>query len=146
MAHTFTCLYFHVVFSTKLRRPMIPIDLRPKVWSYIGGIARENKARALAIGGMPDHAHLLLSLNAEMSIAKSIQLIKGGSSGWMSDLLQRDFKWQEGYAAFTVSQSNLDSVKHYINHQEEHHRKMDFATEWKRLLERHGIILPARDS
>ena len=112
----------------------------------MGGIARENKARALAIGGVPDHVHLLLSLNAEVNISKSVQVIKAGSSGWMTDLLQKDFKWQEGYAAFTVSQSNLDSVKHYIDHQEEHHRKIDFATEWKLLLEKHGIVLPARDS
>lgn len=120
------------------------MDLRPKFWSYMGGIARENKARALAIGGMPDHVHLLLSLSAEIPVSKAVQLIKAGSNGWMSDLLQRDFKWQEGYAAFTVSMSNLDSVKHCINRQE-HHRKIDFATEWKLLLEKHGIVLPARD-
>jgi REP element-mobilizing transposase RayT len=94
MAHTFTRLYFHVVFSTKLRRPIIPMELRPKLWSYMGGIARENKARGLAIGGMSDHAHLLLSLTPDMAVAKAVQVVKAGSSGWMSDLLQRDFKWQ----------------------------------------------------
>ena len=62
----------------------------------------------------------------------------------MTNLTGKDFKWQEGYAAFTVSLSNLDSVQHYIDRQEEHHRKMDFATEWKLLLEKHGIVLPMR--
>ena len=62
----------------------------------------------------------------------------------MSKLTNKDFRWQEGYAAFTVSRSNLDSVRHYIDHQEEHHRKMDFAKEWKLLLEKHGIALPTR--
>ena len=66
--------------------------------------------------------------------------LKAASSGWMSDLLQKDFKWQEVYAAFTVSLSNLDSVRQYINHQEEHHPKIDFATEWKLLLEKHGTF------
>jgi len=146
MAHTFTCLYFHIVFSTKFRRPTIPTELRPRLWSYMGGIARENRFRALAIGGMSEHAHLLLSLNPPMPICTAVQLMKAGSSGWMSDLTNKDFKWQEGYAAFSVSLSNLDSVKHYVDHQEEHHRKIDFATEWKLLLQKHGIALPPRDS
>ena len=144
MAHTFTCLYFHVVFSTRLRRSLIAVELRPRLWSYMGGIAREHNFRALAVGGMADHAHLLLSLNPAMSVATATQKIKAGSSLWTSRETEKDFKWQEGYAAFTVSRSNLDSVKHYIDHQEEHHRKIDFATEWKALLEKHGIVLPPR--
>ena len=144
MAHTFTCLYVHVVFGTRFRRPLIPAEIRPRLWSYMGGIARENKFRALTISGMSEHAHLLLSLNPAISVSDSIKQIKAGSSAWMTSETSKDFKWQEGYAAFSVSLSNLDSVKHYINHQEEHHRKMDFATEWKLLLEKHGIVLPVR--
>jgi REP element-mobilizing transposase RayT len=144
MAHTFTSLYFHVVFATKSRRPLILSEMRPRVWSYMGGIAHQNHFRALAIGGMADHAHLLLSLSPTINVSTAVQLVKTGSSGWMKELTGKDFKWQEGYAAFTVSVSNLVSVKRYIDHQEEHHRKIDFATEWKRLLEKHGIVLPAR--
>jgi REP element-mobilizing transposase RayT len=144
MAHTFSCLYFHVVFATKSRRALILSEVRPRMWSYMGGIARENRFRALAIGGMADHAHLLLSLSPTINISTAVQLVKAGSSGWIKDLTGNDFRWQEGYAAFTVSLSSLDSVKHYIDHQEEHHRRIDFATEWKLLLEKHGIVLPAR--
>ena len=144
MAHTFTCLYFHAVFSTKFRKSLIPDDLKPRLWSYMGGIARENGFRALAVGGMAEHAHLLLSLKPAIPVATAIKIVKAGSSGWMSDRLRADFKWQEGYAAFTVSLSLLDSVKRYIANQEQHHRKIDFATEWRLLLEKHGIVLPAR--
>jgi REP element-mobilizing transposase RayT len=93
---------------------------------------------------MADHAHMLISLNPAIALADAIKEIKAGSSAWMSSTTGKDFKWQEGYAGFTVSLSNLDSVKHYIDHQEEHHRKMDFATEWKLLLEKHGINPKAR--
>jgi hypothetical protein len=112
----------------------------------MGGITRENRCRALTIGGMADHAHMLISLNPAIAIADAIREIKAGSSGWMTRRIGKDFKWQEGYAAFSVSLSNLDAVKHYIDHQEEHHRKMDFATEWKLLLQKHGIDLtPKQD-
>ena len=142
MAHIFTSLYFHIVFAARFRRSIISSEMCPRLWRYMGGIARNNGFRALTIGGMADHAHLLLSLNPAMSVANAVQLIKTSSSGWMTESTRKDFKWQEGYAAFSVSVSNLESVKHYINHQEEHHRKMDFATEWKLLLEKHGIVLP----
>jgi hypothetical protein len=77
-------------------------------------------------------------------IAKAVQLIKAGSSLWMNETTGKNFEWQEGYAAFTVSLSNLDSVKRYIRNQEQHHRKIDFAEEWKLLLKKHGIVLPYR--
>ena len=141
MAHTFTCLYHHVVFGTKFRRPVIALEIRPRLWAYMGGIARENRCRALIIGGMAEHAHLLISLNPAIAIADAVREIKAGSSAWMSQTTGKDFKWQEGYAAFTVSSSNLDSVQDYIDHQEERHRKTDFATEWKLLLAKHGIDL-----
>lgn len=94
--------------------------------------------------GMGEHAHLLLSLKPVMPIAAAVKIVKAGSSGWINDLLRADFKWQEGYAAFTVSLSLLDSVKRYVANQEQHHRKIDFAAEWRLLLEKHGILLPAR--
>jgi REP element-mobilizing transposase RayT len=109
----------------------------------MGGIARENNFRALCVGGMADHAHLLLSLPPALAVAEAMRLIKAGCSKWVSESSGKRFAWQEGYAAFTVSLSNRESIERYIHNQEKHHRKMDFATEWKLLLERHGIVLPA---
>ena len=89
---------------------------------------------------MQDHAHVLLSLPTAMSVAKAVQLIKGGSSKWINDHLdRRSFAWQDGYAAFTIGVSQLQATVRYIDNQERHHAKKTFAQEWKHMLERHGM-------
>lgn len=106
----------------------------------MAGIARLNRFKALAVGGMPDHAHILLSLPATMPIAKAVQLIKGGSSLWINDhLRRRTFAWQEGYAAFSIGISQVEKTVRYINNQERHHKRMTATEELERMLERHGI-------
>src|SRR5436190_12752162 len=109
-------MHLHCVFSTKERRPMITPDLRDRLWPYLGGIARENKMKAIEVGGMPDHVHVLLSLPSTASIAKAMQLIKGGSSKWVHDTFpeHRHFSWQVKYGAFGVSVSLLDKTIQYI--------------------------------
>jgi putative transposase len=140
MSHTYYSILAHCVFSTKERRVSIPADLKAKLWPYIAGIARQNKFKALAVGGMPDHCHALLSLPTTMSVAKAVQLIKGGSSKWINDHLERrSFDWQDGYAAFSISVSQLENTIRYINNQERHHAKMDFVQELEKMLKRHGI-------
>ena len=88
--------HLHCVFSTKERRPIITPALRERLWPFLGGIARQNKMKAIEIGGMPDHVHILLSLPSTVSIAKAMQLIKGGSSKWVHDTFSehRLFGWQ----------------------------------------------------
>jgi putative transposase len=90
---------------------------------------------------VPDHVHLLLSLPPAISIAKAMQLIKGGSSKWVHETFpeQRLFRWQEKYGAFSVSVSQLDKIREYIRNQEEHHRKMTFQEEFLALLKKHGL-------
>jgi putative transposase len=133
--------YFHCVFSTKERRPLITPTLSERLWPFLGGIARKHQMTALEIGGMDDHVHILLSLPSALSIAKALQLIKGGSSKWVHETFpeQRLFGWQENYGAFTVSVSQLDKIIKYIKGQVEHHRKMTFQEEFLALLERHRI-------
>ena len=80
MSHSFTNSLFHCIFSTKNRKPVITDDLQSKLWPYMGGIARDNRMTAIAIGGVEDHAHILLAIPSTMAIAKAVQLIKGGSS------------------------------------------------------------------
>jgi REP element-mobilizing transposase RayT len=120
---------------------LITTEIRERLWPYLGGIARENEMKALAIGGVADHVHLLLSLPATMPIAKAMQLIKGGSSKWVHETFsdQRLFAWQTKYGAFSVSFSQLDGVIQYIETQEEHHRKMSFQEEFLALLKKHRI-------
>src|SRR4051794_24602261 len=102
MANTFTCLHYHVIFSTKNREPWIQPTMQDRVWSYLAGIAQANKMNPIQIGGMADHVHLVLGLPTTLSISDATQLIKGGSSKWMKEELpgMRGFGWQDGYAAF----------------------------------------------
>ena len=141
MAHSYISLYVHYIFSTKHRQKIIKPELEERLWPYKGGIARENKMKALAIGGIEDHVHLFLSLPSTLSISKAIQLIKGGSSTWVSKTFHefKDFQWQEGYGAFSISQSHIDRTIHYINNQKEHHKKKTFKEEYLAILKKHGI-------
>jgi REP element-mobilizing transposase RayT len=142
MSHTYYSILVHCVFSTKERRILVPANLQQRLWPYMAGIARLNKFKALAVGGMPDHAHVLLSLPTSMSVAKAVQLIKGGSSKWINDHLpNRSFDWQDGYAAFTIGISQLEVTIRYIDNQEKHHKKMTLDEELSRMLKRHGIKL-----
>ncbi|HLJ27306.1 MAG TPA: IS200/IS605 family transposase [Candidatus Angelobacter sp.] len=141
MAHVYASLLVHCVFSTKERKRLINDEMQPRLWAYIGGIARLNKFKALAVGGTPDHAHVLLSLSASMPVPKAVQLIKGGSSKWINDQkLKRTFAWQDGYGVFSIGISQVQRTIHYINHQKEHHMKVGFEDELKLILAKHGIV------
>jgi putative transposase len=141
MANTFHALNVHCVFCTKNRDPLLTPEIRARLWPLIGGIAKQSGIQPRCVGGMSDHAHLLLSLPTSLSVAKAIQLIKGGSSGWLGKTFPslRNFAWQEGYAAFGVSFSHLEEVVRYIQNQEEHHRTKTFREEYLTFLQKHGI-------
>ena len=141
MANTYTALHYHFVFSTKNRQPWIAAEIEERIWEYLGGIARTNKMKPLITGGIEDHIHILLGAPPTIAPAKIAQLIKGGSSAWIHDTLPhlREFGWQDGYGAFTVSKSLLPDVSEYIRNQREHHRVKTFQEEYRALLERHGI-------
>jgi REP element-mobilizing transposase RayT len=130
MAHTYISDLVHCVFSTKNRRDLIAIDVQPKLWAYLGGIARKNGFKALIVGGTQNHVHVLLSMPATLPLAKAMQLIKGGSSHWMNGNHTKGFAWQEGYGAFTVGISQRDQTISYIRAQPEHHKKRSFEEEF----------------
>ncbi len=138
---SYVSAYFHCVFSTKERQRLITPELLERLWPFLGGIARQNKMKAIEIGGMEDHVHILLSLPATTTISKAMQLIKGGSSKWIHETFpeHRLFAWQEEYGAFSVSVSQLEKTIEYICRQEAHHRKMTFQEEFLALLQRHRI-------
>lgn len=141
MANTYTSLHYHVVFSTRNREPLIPKDVRDRIWAFLGGIARENKMKALCIGGLEDRIHLLIMAPPAMALSKMVQLLKGGSSKWIHETFpaMRRFAWQDGYGAFTVSKSQIPEVIQYIQGQDEHHRAKTFQEEYLTFLEKHGI-------
>jgi putative transposase len=137
--HSFASCLIHCVWSTKNREPCLIPDLRERLWPYLGGIAKQNQMKALAIGGAADHVHILLSLPATLSVAKAMQLLKGNSSKWIRETFpkMRSFAWQEGYGAFSVGISGLDATLTYINNQTEHHRKRSFREEFIAMLQKH---------
>jgi REP element-mobilizing transposase RayT len=139
MSHTYISDLVHCVFSTKLRRDLISTKIQPDLWAFVGGIARKNEFKALTVGGTENHLHVLLSLPATMSLAKAMQLLKGGSSHWMNETHTRGFAWQEGYGAFTVGISQKNDTIRYIQSQAEHHRKRSFEEEFVAFLKKHGV-------
>ena len=138
---SYTCIHFHLVFSTKHRQPFIVEGLEERLYQYIGGLLGNRKSRLLAAGGIPDHVHLLVSLSKELSVSDALRDIKTNSSAWIHETYpdHRTFAWQTGYGAFAVSFGDIDRVKAYIAGQKEHHRRVTFKEEFVALLESHGI-------
>ncbi len=139
--HSFNSCLVHCVWSTKKREPFLSPDLRDRLWPYLGGIARENKMKALAIGGVADHVHMLISLPKTLSVAKALQLLKGNSSKWIHEKFPKlhSLEWQEGYGALSIGISAVDATVRYIRNQAEHHRMRSFREEFVAMLRRHGL-------
>ena len=146
MAHTFTNLLTHIVFSTKDRQPWLNAEIKPRLFAYLGGIFRELDAKALTINGPADHVHILASLPAKTALSEIMRTVKANSSGWVHETFPAAgaFAWQMGYGAFSVSQSNIEVVRAYIENQEAHHRRMTFQEEYVALLKKHDIEYDAR--
>jgi putative transposase len=141
MAHSYTCLLYHLVFSTKDREPWLQAELRPRLWEYLSGAIRSEGGFCLIANGVSDHVHLLARLRQDKAISEVLRSIKANSSGWIHDAFPklRGFHWQEGYGAFTVSKSQMEAVRRYIAGQEAHHRKVTFQEEFLALLKAHEI-------
>ncbi len=138
MSHTYVQNVIHVVFSTKDRRKTISPEFQPRLWAYVAGICKKLGAHVHAVGGMEDHIHFLIQVPPTVAVAKAISTIKSNSSRWVSED-GRNFTWQQGYAAFSVSSSNVAAVIRYIRNQEAHHKKMDFDAEFVALLKKHMV-------
>src|SRR5436190_2730694 len=132
MPQSFAAMYAHIIFSTKNREPSIDVSWQPNLYKYIGGIAKNNDFVLLGAGGVADHIHLLISIGRGLSIADLVRLVKSNSSKWVHENFpgNSSFAWQAGYGAFSVSRSQLPSVKEYLAGQEEHHRRRTFKEEF----------------
>lgn len=146
MPQSFTCLHYHLIVSTKHREPAITPGLRPRLYDYLGGLVRGEGGVLIAAGGMPDHVHLLARLSQQRDVADVLRVVKTNSSKWVHDTFPAaaGFGWQTGCGAFAVSYSNLEVVKAYIAHQEEHHRAMSFQDEFRAFLRKHEIEFDER--
>ena len=146
MGHTYTNLLTHVIFSTKDRIKYLRETHRNEVFSYMGGIARNIGAQAVNIGGYDDHVHLLIKASPSLSIADVVRVVKTNSSRWIhaTHALNPAFAWQDGYSAFSVSESCVGEVVAYISRQAEHHRKVTFQEELIAYLKRNGVAYDER--
>lgn len=141
MANTYSQIYIHLVFSVKARQHLILDDWKDELYKYMCGIVNAKNQKVYAIGGMPDHVHVLLSMKPDMSLSELVKIIKANSSKWLNekDWVVGKFYWQEGFGAFSCSQSQLDRVIQYINNQKQHHQKRSFKDEYLDLLQKHEI-------
>ena len=141
MANTFSSLHVHLVFSTKNRTPWLTAELEEDVWRYLGGICRTHGLKALQIGGVDDHIHMLVGFPPTAALSDVVKRLKGESSKWISAKFPqlREFGWQDGYGAFTVGWSQLADTISYIQRQREHHAQKSFELEYRGFLKVHQL-------
>ncbi len=138
MPHSYTNVLIHYAFSTRERRKCIRTEWLPEVWAYMAAVGKNHDIPILKIGGMEDHAHVLLALPGTMTSAQAIQTLKTNTSRWLRERIP-DFEWQQGYGVFSVSASLAGTVKKYIGSQAEHHKKRSFEEEFLALLKKCGV-------
>jgi REP element-mobilizing transposase RayT len=141
MPQSLAKIYIHVIFSTKNREPLIAESWREELFNVFGGTANGLDCQSLIVGGVADHVHMLFQLGRTISVADAISKIKSTSSSWVNQSrhMNGEFHWQAGYAAFSVSQSNIEAVREYIRRQPEHHAKQLFQDELREWLRRYEI-------
>jgi REP element-mobilizing transposase RayT len=146
MSSSFCNLLYHIVFSTKDREPWMAASIRSRIHEYLGGAIRGEGGVALIVNGTADHVHILARLRQDKAVSKLVGEIKANSSGWISRTFSdaTGFAWQEGYGAFTVSESQVPRVRRYIERQEEHHRTVSFLEEFKVILRAHDLRFDER--
>lgn len=146
MPRSYTNLIYHVVFSTKERRPLITPERQERLYDYLGGTIRGLGGISLGINGVEDHVHLLAKLRPDKSVSDVLRDLKSNATGWMHDVFPdaKDFSWQNGYGAFSVGPSEIERIKRYIANQKIHHGRQSFEEEFVELLKVHEIEFDPR--
>ncbi|MBX2889027.1 MAG: IS200/IS605 family transposase [Ferruginibacter sp.] len=141
MAGTYSQIYLQIVFAVKGRENLIAKSWKDELHKYISGIISAKEQKAIIVNGMPDHIHAFLGLKPSMRISDLVRDIKNNSSKFINEkgFVDRKFNWQEGYGVFSYSHSQIENVYHYIQNQEEHHRKKSFKEEYLELLKKFEI-------
>ncbi len=145
MPQSLSRVLVHLIFSTKHREPLIALEIRPRLHAYIVGILDNLKSPSLQTGGVADHVHMLFALSRTITRAEVVEEVKKSSSKWMkAEGGVPGFSWQGGYGAFSIGESQTDTVVRYIQNQEEHHRKVTFQEEFRKFLERYKVAYDER--
>lgn len=138
MPNTYTQIHIHFVFAVKFRNGLINENFKISLYKYITGIIKNNDHKLLAIGGMPDHIHILIGFRATQSMSDLMKDVKQSSSKWINEnkFVNGHFQWQEGFGAFSYSKSQISDVTKYIENQEIHHQKKTFREEYLEILKK----------
>ena len=147
MPQSLVQIYLHIVYSTKERRDFLSSkELRKRTHSYLAGACNSLKCPAILVGGVEDHVHVLCRFGKTIEVATLIRELKRESSKWVKEQDQnlQNFHWQAGYGAFSVSPSHVAALKEYIADQENHHKKISFQDEFRRLCEKYGVEIDER--
>ena len=146
MPGTYSQILLHVVFSTKHRQPWITPAVKEQLYPYLGGIIRGEQGTLYDIGGVEDHVHLCFRWRPSGAISDLMRVLKANSSKWIHETFPalKEFAWQEGFAAFSVSKSQEIAIKNYIARQKEHHQQFDFKAELLKLLRAHHVDFDER--
>ncbi len=141
MANTYTQLYIHIVFAVEHRQNLIPKEHKEELHKFITGIITNNKHKVIQINSMPDHIHIFVGIDPSMALSELVKDIKANSSRFINkkQWVAGQFKWQEGYSAFTYAHSQIESVSNYILNQEKHHKQKSFREEYIELLKRFNV-------
>jgi putative transposase len=141
MPQSLANLYVHLIFSTKERLPVISNEVRPDLHSYMATVLANLNSPATLINSVEDHVHILFNMGRTVTLAQVVEDVKKSSSKWIKTQSSKlaGFAWQAGYGAFSVSESNVSKVAHYIRKQEEHHRVKSFQEEYRAFLTKHKI-------
>ena len=141
MANTYHQLYIQAVFPVKYRKAMINELWKPGLQSVIGKLINQTGCKTIIVNGVEDHIHCLFSLKPSLSLSEVMKTVKAKSSKWINEtgFLEHRFEWQEGYGAFSYSQSQMNSVYRYVKNQEKHHKHTSFREEYVKMLEKFEI-------
>lgn len=146
MPQSLVKIFVHTIFSTKNRQPFIDHEIEDLLFNYLGGICKGLECFPLKVGGHKDHVHILSSLSKKITVIKFLEELKSHSSSWIKTQGERyqNFYWQGGYGAFSVSPSAIESVKRYIENQQDHHKTISFQDEYRKILREHNIDFDER--
>ena len=141
MPQSLSNILVHLIWSTKERRPWLEPSIRPKTHAFLSGVVRECGCEAYRVGGVADHVHLAIRLSRTLSVADLVKETKTASSKWIKtqDTARHDFAWQQGYGAFSIGMSQKETLLHYIDTQEEHHRTNSFQDEYRAFLQKYDV-------
>jgi REP element-mobilizing transposase RayT len=141
MSQSLAQIYIHIVFSTKYRKPLIQTEIEEELYAYIGGIIKNLKGNSIKINSVSNHIHILTTLPKTVTLSKYLEEIKRSSSKWIKTkgTDYKNFSWQRGYGAFSVSSYKVNVVKNYIAKQKEHHKSQDFKEEFIEFLDEYKV-------